>query len=353
VPNSFPAASSIRSEYCGVLVRTDRLLREPLPGFPATVIVDMKPASSIIMSPFAAARAAVGGALRVVWTGQRAMIAENALLFIEPMQTAESTPTIDRLTRKMCAAFRNAKHSDYAYGGVHMCFCGVCSTSCDYILPNGDVTNSLCIHYLAHHRAEVPQGQLARVGNLDFGEAEPTAEELGGPDKVLTVIRADVERRLGRTCLGTWRAWGLDVEGLCRGLQGGCLSSPPFQTPARRDAEGLFSILCSISNQGLPRIERAVLQSHSSLQTWGIEALRASGWSRAAWATVLTDLLRASEGDRSSRRLMAMCFRLLGQDAEGVVPALRQLADGASEDLRSDVLLALEGIASHAKGLAC
>ena len=57
------------------------------------------------------------------------------------------------------------------------------SDNTDYILLNGQQTNSLCIHYLAFHRDEVPAEELAKVTALEAGEAEPSAEELTRPAK--------------------------------------------------------------------------------------------------------------------------------------------------------------------------
>ena len=57
------------------------------------------------------------------------------------------------------------------------------STNCDYILPGGQQANSLCIHYLAFHRDEVPAEELAKVSALAAGEAEPSPEELARPAK--------------------------------------------------------------------------------------------------------------------------------------------------------------------------
>src|SRR5512143_682780 len=68
------------------------------------------------------------------------------------------------------------------YGGVHQCICGALSACYDYTLRSGEITNTLCVHYLALHRSEVPPEQLARVAALKCGEAEPTEDELCTPD---------------------------------------------------------------------------------------------------------------------------------------------------------------------------
>src|SRR5262249_3415796 len=108
------------------------------------------------------------------------MISDKDLLFIEPRRAAAASPLIDRLTRQMTASFRRAGRSSYAFAGVHQCICGVCSTSCDYFVPTGEKTNSLCVHYLAFHRREVPVKHMERVAALKCGEAEPTEDELQG-----------------------------------------------------------------------------------------------------------------------------------------------------------------------------
>lgn len=112
------------------------------------------------------------------------MIAHKRLPFIQPTQPASPAPVVDHITRRMCAAFRKAKRSDYFYMGEHECCCGAVSTAYDYSLPNNQLTNSLCIHYLAHHRSEVPAHQLEAVEALTHGELEPTWAELQGPELV-------------------------------------------------------------------------------------------------------------------------------------------------------------------------
>ena len=102
------------------------------------------------------------------------------LLFIEPAQPASSAPLLDELTRKMAAAFRASTPSPAAWLGIHECICGAGSMNHDYILPDGRTTNSLCVHYLAYHRAEVPIEQLREITQLTCGEIEPSNWELVG-----------------------------------------------------------------------------------------------------------------------------------------------------------------------------
>lgn len=107
------------------------------------------------------------------------------LLFINPSSPASDEPVIDALTRKMVAAYRAAGRDDILYCGFHWCVCGTASKNYDSILTSGMRTNSLCVHYLAHHREEVPQAELEKVAQLDCGEAEPTYDEFWGMRPVL------------------------------------------------------------------------------------------------------------------------------------------------------------------------
>lgn len=105
------------------------------------------------------------------------------VLYLTPGPSTSAEPVIDELTRKMTAAFRASESTGVRWRGVHFCRCGVNSDNTDYILPGGRQTNSLCIHYLAFHRDEVPGGELAKVAALEAAEAEPSAEELARPAK--------------------------------------------------------------------------------------------------------------------------------------------------------------------------
>lgn len=111
------------------------------------------------------------------------MISDHGILYIEPTGRTSRQPVIDELTRKMTAAFRQSTQGP-AFRGFHTCACGAHSDNCEHILPDGVETNSLCIHYLAYHREEIPSDQIAMVGQLNYGEAEPTERELAPPKNV-------------------------------------------------------------------------------------------------------------------------------------------------------------------------
>lgn len=102
---------------------------------------------------------------------------QTGLLFIEPKKEPTQKPIIDALTRRMTAAYNASQESDDRYRGFHVCKCGVASDNTNHYIENL-VTNSLCIHYLAYHREEIPPHELLKVHNLKYGETEPTEKQL-------------------------------------------------------------------------------------------------------------------------------------------------------------------------------
>ncbi|MBI3072650.1 MAG: hypothetical protein HYY84_11100 [Deltaproteobacteria bacterium] len=120
-------------------------------------------------------------------SGVRMKVESRELLFIEPTQQKSAQPTLDEITRKMTAAYRktiegslvNGKIEDIMFMGWHECVCGAMSDNTNHVLPDSSMeTNSLCIHYLAWHREEVPAREIEEVKKLSYGEEEPTKEEL-------------------------------------------------------------------------------------------------------------------------------------------------------------------------------
>lgn len=106
----------------------------------------------------------------------------NLLLYIVPKGRASKEPIIDRYTRRMAAALHQASSEGLPrWRGLHICVCGAMSANHDFRLPSGKITNSLCVHYLAHHRKEVSEEELRRVIEEPVGEMEPTPEILLSP----------------------------------------------------------------------------------------------------------------------------------------------------------------------------
>src|SRR5687768_14757592 len=107
---------------------------------------------------------------------------QEYMLFIQPRRVPANEPLIDELTMRMTSALRQARVPGYRFCGVHVCSCGAVSDSTNRVLPNGSVTNTLCVHYLAYHRAEVPAAELEAVRRLPPSADVPSPAELGAPE---------------------------------------------------------------------------------------------------------------------------------------------------------------------------
>lgn len=92
-------------------------------------------------------------------------IDDRHLMMIEP--TGPPTlPVDDDVTaaaRRVLAATVPGKR----WRGWHTCSCGERSDSCDHVLPDGTITNSLLVHYVDRHRADVPRDEIAKLLNAD------------------------------------------------------------------------------------------------------------------------------------------------------------------------------------------
>ena len=200
------------------------------------------------------------------------------LLFIEPDQPASLTPLIDRLTRQMAAAFRRARPSDYVDFGFHTCSCGAESSCIEYFLSNGWVTNSLCIHYLAYHRHEVPNEQLEKVATLDEGEKEPSDGELQPPRsfRASAVEQMCLEDRLGNGGLAFCSSLGLDVAALAAAMRNS-------SSEQGRQARVLGDLLIGIPPEARPAFAQALRDEYGEINRWASEGLRGPGWQAQAW----------------------------------------------------------------------
>jgi hypothetical protein len=95
------------------------------------------------------------------------IVTENThILFIEPTGK-KSEPIKDSLTNKVSNAMLSATFNPYrVYKGWHTCVCGEHSDNKEWVLPNGQIINSLAYHYIAEHRDEVPEFELEKIRNL-------------------------------------------------------------------------------------------------------------------------------------------------------------------------------------------
>ncbi len=81
--------------------------------------------------------------------------------------------------KKGCSGYSDLKDTDShftegcAYKGVHYTDCGAHSSNCDYLLPNGMITNSLAPYYLMWYREHIPESELDKIAELEkyYGKA--------------------------------------------------------------------------------------------------------------------------------------------------------------------------------------
>ncbi|MDB4583444.1 hypothetical protein N9164_09850 [Draconibacterium sp.] len=105
------------------------------------------------------------------------------LLYIEPTaDNKQINPINDELTRVMEFALQNSKkglakysdleskgefqHTKKVWRGVHYTNCGEHSSSQDYLLENGMITNSLSVFYLQYYRKSIPKSEMNKVIRL-------------------------------------------------------------------------------------------------------------------------------------------------------------------------------------------
>lgn len=130
------------------------------------------------------------------------MVTDEGLLYIEPKNPPSERPLVDELTGIMAAALEDTETGVLlgvqkgkplfkpggSWRGFHICSCGAVSDSQDFRIRGSDiVTNSLCVHYLAYHRDEIPQVQLETVRTLPYGPVLPSKNQLWGPKRPKTI----------------------------------------------------------------------------------------------------------------------------------------------------------------------
>jgi len=236
----------------------------------------------------------------------------------------------------MCAAFRQATQSEYGYGGVHVCGCGAISSSSDHFLPDGSMTNSLCIHYVAHHRTAVSTEELGIIAAFGWGEADPNDRELLGPAFIAAGTRRLVERSIGHAALKVLCASGPDVQGFCAQLRS-------ENSERRQGAEQLLAMLQFFSHR-MEAFSAALDRLKLDAVTWGDESLRLPVWNRAAWLVPMIELLRGSYDDCRERRRLAFHFRYLRSHGAVIPQELIKLNETTDEHLKAAVSLAIQGL---------
>lgn len=216
------------------------------------------------------------------------------LLYIEPTNEASSTPLIDDLTRKITAAYREAEPMDGFWRGVHTCVCGANSSSQDYFLPDGTMTNSLCVHYIAFHRNEIPFHILEQVSSLPYGQCTPVEEELRG-GRSLESAPSDY---FGKKRLASLEAAGVDLRTIYNTAINMSVSERGVQFR-------LLEIFQCIPDAAIGRFKRAVQPADLEPVNWLRNASAPDGYT-AATIKPLTDLLHSSNEETSSWAIFAI-----------------------------------------------
>jgi hypothetical protein len=113
--------------------------------------------------------------------GREQVFKLHGLLYITPSAATSKKPNIDLATMKVTAALRANLGTIFTSLGFRECACGVWSNHEDLMVPGGFVTHSLCVHYLAYHRDEVPEEMLAKIARLKIYGYRPNERELRPP----------------------------------------------------------------------------------------------------------------------------------------------------------------------------
>ncbi len=88
------------------------------------------------------------------------------LMMIEP-KLKPKHDIQDGATEK-ARAIAEACTTQHPTRGVHRCICGFVSDNRQHVTPNGLITNSLLVHYVQHHRDEIPQAELTKLFREDI-----------------------------------------------------------------------------------------------------------------------------------------------------------------------------------------
>lgn len=94
-------------------------------------------------------------------------LAEKYVMMIEPDKDGEKaeTPIEDNLSLAMEELLDMCDHRG-RYRGRHTTNCNEHSDNRDWILPGGQVTNSLAAYYMKYYRPFIPQSEINKVKTL-------------------------------------------------------------------------------------------------------------------------------------------------------------------------------------------
>jgi len=92
-------------------------------------------------------------------------LADNYVLMIEPDKEGEPSikPLEDNLTLVMDKLMDMCTFHNIRYKGTHRTKCGKVSDNKDYVLPGGQITNSLATYYIRYYRPYIPHSEIEKI----------------------------------------------------------------------------------------------------------------------------------------------------------------------------------------------
>lgn len=92
-------------------------------------------------------------------------LSNKYFMMIEPDKEGEpsSEPVEDEITDMINFIYEHTTIPNYAYKGFHSTKCGKRSDNKDHILPNGMITNSLCVYYIQYYRPYIPISEINKI----------------------------------------------------------------------------------------------------------------------------------------------------------------------------------------------
>lgn len=89
---------------------------------------------------------------------------DKYLLMIEP-QLKPTKPIDDELSALAERVWLSSEPGARRRG-FHRCSCGAHSDNAEHVLPGGVITNSLMLHYVLCHRAEIPESEITKLRRI-------------------------------------------------------------------------------------------------------------------------------------------------------------------------------------------
>ena len=103
-------------------------------------------------------------------------MSDNEFLFLKPVLSADESDSMDeynwlveliKTAKRGCGAIEDGEWTADGYLHVNECSCGEeRAGSYNYLFPNNMITDSLCLHFLEFHRAEISNEDFVKLEQL-------------------------------------------------------------------------------------------------------------------------------------------------------------------------------------------